>query len=232
MASAAQITANQANARRSTGPKSPEGKARSSENSRRHGLTAACPVVDPAQSAAFDEYREALLLDTQPEGPIEEELFLRMLTSGWNLRRARQFETSLLETANLAENDQDAARLSRIARYRRELERSYERALTHLQVLQTQRAILLQRPAEIIDTVAKFTPLAALGAIAPDKAPFLFPTHQFGSPRATFYDSRNEASCAAELIREQRRNAVPPTPEEVQAVLNNFCMSAKAFTAA
>ncbi|MBI4889381.1 MAG: hypothetical protein HY821_02070, partial [Acidobacteria bacterium] len=192
MASAAQILANQANAQLSTGPKSPEGKARSAANSTKDGLTSANPVVDSHQSEEFHSYRQALENDTHPEGPIEHEYFHRLLTAGWNLRRARTLESELLDKTNPSTDDQDAARLHRIARYRRELERTYDRALKQLQTLQTQRAILLQRPAEIIDAVARLTPLASLTAIAPDKAPFLFAEHHFGAHTATFDDSRNE----------------------------------------
>ena len=38
MATVAQILANRANARRSTGPRTPQGKARSSQNNRRYGF--------------------------------------------------------------------------------------------------------------------------------------------------------------------------------------------------
>ena len=40
-----QLTANRANAARSTGPRSPEGKARSAQNSRKHGFTASTFAV-------------------------------------------------------------------------------------------------------------------------------------------------------------------------------------------
>ncbi len=39
MATAAQIAANQANAQKSTGPKTPPGKAASSRNATKHGLS-------------------------------------------------------------------------------------------------------------------------------------------------------------------------------------------------
>ena len=65
-ASESQLEANRLNAQRSTGPRTAEGKARSSQNAVRHGLTAKCPVLpgeDPAEFAAFSE---ALFEDLTP----------------------------------------------------------------------------------------------------------------------------------------------------------------------
>ncbi|MBI4892169.1 MAG: hypothetical protein HY821_16195 [Acidobacteria bacterium] len=141
MATAAQITANQANALLSAGPQSPEGKARSAANATKDGLTARNPIVPSGQSAEFEAYRLSLLRDTRPEGALEEEYFHRLLTAGWNLRRARTLESEILAGTNPNQSDEDAVRLLRIARYRRELERTFDRALNQLQQLQTQRAL-------------------------------------------------------------------------------------------
>ena len=45
MSTPAQTTANQLNAQLSTGPRTPEGKSTSSQNSTKHGLTCAYPVI-------------------------------------------------------------------------------------------------------------------------------------------------------------------------------------------
>lgn len=52
MTSIRQIEANRANAKRSTGPKTAGGKARSSQNALRHGL-ARTTIGDPAEVATF-----------------------------------------------------------------------------------------------------------------------------------------------------------------------------------
>ncbi|WP_439369398.1 hypothetical protein [Bradyrhizobium sp. DASA03120] len=48
MASHRQIEANRSNAKRSTGPKTVRGKAKSSHNALRHGLASTCKQDDPA----------------------------------------------------------------------------------------------------------------------------------------------------------------------------------------
>jgi hypothetical protein len=59
MATEKQIAANRANAKRSTGPKTAAGRARSSRNAYRHGLSLELPLNDPARP--HDAMMQALL---------------------------------------------------------------------------------------------------------------------------------------------------------------------------
>ena len=60
MATKTQLEANRANARRSTGPKTASGKARSSMNGLKHGLTAETIVIGDEDPAQFERLRKAL----------------------------------------------------------------------------------------------------------------------------------------------------------------------------
>ena len=53
--SPAQLAANAANAQHSTGPRTPEGKTRSSQNASKHGLTAREIVIAPGEQEEFDD---------------------------------------------------------------------------------------------------------------------------------------------------------------------------------
>ncbi len=154
MASAAQITANRLNAQHSTGPRTLEGKARSSQNALKSGFCSAALVVPPEMRAEFDEYRAGLLKSTAPQTAIEEDYFRRMLLSGWNLIRVQEAETQELFGAA------DATRLDLLTRYRRDLERSYDRALKALRELQRERVARCAASAEMREALAEEAPLA------------------------------------------------------------------------
>src|SRR5205814_2836316 len=66
-----QKTANQANALRSTGPKTPEGKAAVRLNAFRHGLLARDVVLPDEDFDAFEDLRNRVRADLSPVGPIE-----------------------------------------------------------------------------------------------------------------------------------------------------------------
>jgi hypothetical protein len=57
--SPARLAANTANAQYSTGRRTPEGQARSSQNARTHGLSARDVVIAPDEREEFDELLNA-----------------------------------------------------------------------------------------------------------------------------------------------------------------------------
>jgi hypothetical protein len=97
MTSLRQIESNRRNAQRSTGPTTQSGKARSSQNAVRHGLTAETvigPLEDPADYRAFEQ---AVTAAYDAETAVERELVLRLASLLWRLRRATSVETGLLQ---------------------------------------------------------------------------------------------------------------------------------------
>ena len=97
MASEAQINANKLNAQKSTGPKSPEGKAVSSRNATTHGMTAKALILEGENPLVFDAVRERLFVEFGPETLIEAELVEQLAGILWRLRRVPVFEAALIE---------------------------------------------------------------------------------------------------------------------------------------
>jgi hypothetical protein len=199
MASAAQVLANRANALKSTGPRTLEGKVRSAQNSRTHGFTAATLFIPDDERAEFEAFSRELIRDTRPEGALEHEFFGRLLTSAWNLRRVRLAESRLLASSELDSDDQAALRLERLARYRRGLERAHDCALAELRNLQTQRAVLLQQDDSVIAVVYEHTPLAQLSRLTRNTDPYI------AGLRARVPNSAAEATFAATRLTAKRR---------------------------
>jgi len=71
MATEAQIIANRRNAQKSTGPRTPRGKAPVSQNAVKHGLSARQAVISSESQADFDLYRDQLLDELNPASPME-----------------------------------------------------------------------------------------------------------------------------------------------------------------
>lgn len=97
MTSLRQIESNRRNAQKSTGPTTPEGKRRSSQNAIRHGLTAET-VAGPLEDAAdYKGFELAVTASYDAETAVERELVLRLASLLWRLRRATSVETGLLQ---------------------------------------------------------------------------------------------------------------------------------------
>jgi len=88
MATQAQITANRRNAKKSTGPRTPEGKATASQNSLKHGLTAKRDIIKSENQAEFDHHRRRFFAELDPSSAIEYMLAERIISLSWRLQRA------------------------------------------------------------------------------------------------------------------------------------------------
>ena len=80
-----QRAANRRNAKKSTGPKTPEGKAKSAQNATKHGLLSGRPLLADEDPAAYEEHRLTLLHELWPETPLEQGIVERIAASQWRL---------------------------------------------------------------------------------------------------------------------------------------------------
>ncbi len=95
-ASPAALTANRANATHSTGPRTPEGKARSAQNSRRHGFSTACfNVIRLEDLHEVAHLRADLIAVYQPANSQEAFALERMAVAQQTIRRAARLEAGL-----------------------------------------------------------------------------------------------------------------------------------------
>jgi hypothetical protein len=96
MATEKQIRANRLNAQRSPGPRTIDGKARSSRNALAHGLTANCVLIPGQCREDYERLRYDIWQEYDPQTPTEEELTERLVSLLWRLRRVPAFESALM----------------------------------------------------------------------------------------------------------------------------------------
>jgi hypothetical protein len=154
MTSARKAEANRQNALKSTGPKTPEGKAAVRHNSLRHGLLSEDIVLPGEDEEALRELAERLSAELQPVGELETILVGRVTSLLWRLRRLERVEAGMfvrgshgvvgdLDTSTLGlafiRDGNGANAFSKLSRYETTMERGLYKALHELQRLQTNR---------------------------------------------------------------------------------------------
>jgi len=159
MPSERQLAANKKNSQKSTGPKTPEGRAAVRLNGVKHGLTAATLVLPGESESDFESLLDSFEAEHQPATPTEEALVRQMAMAQWRLRRLYHIETAffalrLIDTAEVVEEDYEnldnACRLAyvvergtdsltNLSRIEARLERSFYKALQELRRLRAGR---------------------------------------------------------------------------------------------
>src|SRR3984957_18003825 len=100
MATPTQITANQANAQLSTGPKTEAGKQRSKLNSFRHGLTGQVHTFTLEEQEAIEKHCTRIRDSLAPAGAFELDLAQAVAEDRWRLKRARALEGGIFALAH------------------------------------------------------------------------------------------------------------------------------------
>ena len=178
MSTAAQKEANKNNAKHSTGPRTAEGKQRSSQNALKHGLCALDPLIPGEDPEAFQEHFCEIELDLRPATAIESNLVEQIADVSWRLKRLSRIEAALITafydaTAEQPLNqgndtdqllgkaladDKHLAALNRLGRYEAQLSRRYHRALKEFRDLRKERIRSLNFSGAFGRLVAKLRP--------------------------------------------------------------------------
>jgi hypothetical protein len=135
MATQAQINANRANAQKSTGPKSAEGKAKSSLNRVSHGFNSAALFIAGENREEFDALLADLTNEFQPATPSEQILVEKMVHNQWNSLRAIRFQSVLLDAS--VPHGYMHPDLGLLIRYQASADRAYHKA--HAELLKARK---------------------------------------------------------------------------------------------
>jgi hypothetical protein len=167
MATEAQIAANRRNAESSTGPRTKEGKSRSSRNAVTFGIYSAADFVLPEDNGLYHRFCENFQKELAPEGPFEQTLAAEIVHAAWRLRRCSVVESNMGESnmvqTNIAPGETQldpmvepafAHAQETVDRARAQSHRNLHRATAELRRLQTERQLRVDCLPEDFDTNA------------------------------------------------------------------------------
>src|SRR6202050_748902 len=182
MASPAQLTANVANAQKSSGPKTEKGKHRTRLNAYRHGLTGQICLLTEDEHQTFHQHCTGIRESLEPVGALELELAQSIAEDHWRLKRARAIETGIFAAGVLGQLGhpyggirEDAAQVpidealakahtwiaksenfQLLALYEQRIHRAIERNMSQLRTLRAERKAVHQQALEEAQLLAQF----------------------------------------------------------------------------
>ena len=139
-----QQAANRQNARHSTGPKTPEGKAAIRFNALTYGLRTRATVLPDENAADYSRLWDELEAQWQPQNRTERCYLETMVTSQWLLARVAESEKKVYMFIQFGERQ--FKMFAQVAKQRAQLERSFRTAIEDMQRSQMERKA--QRPQQ------------------------------------------------------------------------------------
>ena len=92
-----QLAANRRNAKKSTGPCTPQGKAVVSKNGLKHGFSSDQIVIKSEDRAQFDLHRSQMIEELAPDTPVESYLADRIVKLSWKLQRVDYIQNQTID---------------------------------------------------------------------------------------------------------------------------------------
>jgi len=218
-----QKASNRENAKHSTGPKTDEGKQRSSQNALIHGVYAIESVIPGEDPADFDKLCTEFGQRYDPEGPYERSLVRQMADAEWRMRRTLRLEADFIKSAVESERENHNRRfpdepepemsllrggalqsrtleLRRFGRYEADLSRRQRQAYKSRMECRRQEA---QRDAPPSPTTRPDRPVR--DHHVPDH-----PVPDHSTPREPFYHPAGDPRMQHNEVQQQTR--IPPSP--------------------
>jgi hypothetical protein len=193
MATIKQIQANRLNSQKSTGPRSVEGKLRSSQNALKSGIDAESLLILGEDRAALETLTQEYLDRFHPTTPEQRHFVDILIRDDWQLRRLAKVDTQVWERelASPLKYNENAPHgrayasgstiFFRLQRRIDSAERSYQRALRELQHLPSAHvaqpsACVKQVPdvAQVPDLRLSLAPQAKIGFVPQKSAEPIF----------------------------------------------------------
>jgi hypothetical protein len=122
-----------------TGPRTEDGKVRSSRNATKHGFYAEHNYILSGEEDEFAQQHTALMIELSPEGVFEQIFADEIMTATWRLRRCGIVEAKFADAPEPDEKIQRA-----VDRARAHSHNIIRRSAAELRRLQTERAIRAQ----------------------------------------------------------------------------------------
>ena len=204
MATEKQIEANRRNAQKSTGARTAEGKASSSRNNLRHGLTGQISLLPTEDREAHDAFCNELVDSFNPETPMEQQLANSIAEDSWRLNRARAIENNMfalghghqhreaqIALADAATFLAQANAFNLLSIYEQRINRNLQRNIKLLKELQAERKEQHDQAMEEAKLLAQLNLMNGL-AYQPEQNGFVFSHTEIN--RAIDRDNRLKAA--------------------------------------
>jgi hypothetical protein len=98
------IEANRRNAKKSTGPKTFEGKSKSAMNSIKYGIYSEKYLIKDECYEEFDNYRKKILKCLNPTNAVLFDMATHVVSNGWEYQRCTLLESKILNSKSLRHN--------------------------------------------------------------------------------------------------------------------------------